>query len=168
MVGVINNITTWRPFCPCAHWRLLSSPKERGNESGVSVLCIGLPGDSWNCKVLLQPWRLCTARLRPWFVSPSVLPSTIRQSKCIPWFGKRAELLGAVLSNSWNTGESRTSCFCFQFWPCLRGLGCHWLGCTQSPQSEQWGWCVLASWEYCSGYLWELSACGRLKCVAAG
>lgn len=38
---------------------------------------------------------------------PSVLPSAAREVQCIPWFGKEAELLGAVLSKSWNTqGEA--------------------------------------------------------------
>lgn len=42
--------------------------------------------------------------VRPGFASRfALLLSAIRELKCIPWFGKRAELLGAVLSNSWNT-----------------------------------------------------------------
>lgn len=38
---------------------------------------------------------------------PSILPSAAREVQCIPCFGKEAELLGAVLSKSWNTqGEA--------------------------------------------------------------
>lgn len=103
--------------------------------------------------------------LRPGFASPSVLlPSAIRELKCIPSFGKNAELLGAVLSNSWNTeGKAGLLGFVFSSDP-----GCVGWAVLDSSALSLSRLSFLASREHCSGYLWELNACGGLKCLAAG
>lgn len=136
-------------------------PTEQGSSPGAAVPFPGLLCSSWK---LLDPAAAmgaeCKARI------PSVLPSAVRVH-CIPCFGKRAELLGAVLSKSWDAEGEAGLCFCFQLDPA--GVG--WAvrdSFVSLSLTEQWGWGFIASQECCPGYLWEFDVCGALQSLAAG
>lgn len=102
-------------------------PTEQGSGPGAAVSFPGLLCSPWK---LLDPAATMEVCVQGQEELPSVLPSADREVQCIPWFGKEAELLGAVLSKSWNTDRgSRTPAFVFSLtlvmWAGLSGIPLH-------------------------------------------